>query len=263
MLFVNSCIATEKLKMSDEDLIEGYKVCIEKTGENSDISQFMVQQLVKRYAKKEIDKGICLGMIQKAYAKNNYDECLMFANCIVEVYPKDIEGYFWRGYVYELQGKYNEALMEYQTALLIKPNDWGLNVHLGDVYIKLAQNMTTADEIAEYAKNSLKHYEVAIDTFKKENKDLMVLDSEIKKLLTKVTILYFASESYKEYLEVCDLLLDNFELKNTEKIKLYECKAMGYISMGDKVSAEKMLRNIKSVDRYSQSAISLEKKLRE
>ena len=261
MLFTNLCVAAEKLKMSDEDLIEGYKVCVEKTGEKSDVSQFMVQGLVKRYAKNKIDKGISLGMIQKFYAENKYDDCLVFANVIVEIYPKDIDGYFWRGYVYELQGKYNEALMEYQTALLIKPNDWGTNVHLGDVYINLAKNENSDAKIECY-KKGLSHYEIAKNTFKKEKKDLIVMDSEIKKVLRKLAVLYAGNMEYEKSLETYDLILKNFVLKDNEKCDLYFYRAMTYKGMGDEVNAERVLAEIKKINPNSPAALVLEEKFK-
>ncbi len=244
MLFANLCTATEKLRMSDEDLIESYKVCVEETGEKSDISQFMVQGLVKRYAKNKLEKGISLGMIQKFYAENKYEDCLMFANAILEIYPKDIDGYFWRGYIFELQRKYNEALMEYHTALLIKPNDWGTNVHLGDVYINLAKN-EKGDKKIECYKKGLSHYEIAKNTFEKEKKNLIVMDSEIKKVLRKLAVLYVGNMEYEKSLETYDLVLKNFVLKDNEKCDLYFYKAMTYVGMGDKVGAKRVLAEIK------------------
>ena len=261
LLIANLCTATEKLKMSDEDLIEGYKVCIEKTGEKSDISQFMIQELLKRYEKDKIDKGICLGMIQKFYAENKYDNCLMFANGIVELYPKDIDGYFWRGYVYEVQRRYNEALMEYHTALLIKPTDWGTNVHLGDVYIKLAKNEKSDGKIECY-KKGLSHYEMAKNTFEKEKKDLIVMDSEIKKVLRKLAVLYVGNMEYEKSLETYDLILKNLVLKDAEKCDLYFYKAMTYVGMNDKVNAKRVLAEIKKINSKSPAALVLEEKLK-
>jgi len=62
------------------------------------------------------------GMFEAYFNVGRYDDVLILAQANLNTVAEHEESYYWRGKVYAVQGRKNEAMAEYQTALSYNPN---------------------------------------------------------------------------------------------------------------------------------------------
>ena len=65
-----------------------------------------------------------------------YDQAIADFNKALSIDPKNAEGYFNRGLVYDNQGKYDKALPDYNKFIELNPNHMSGYINRGILYVK-------------------------------------------------------------------------------------------------------------------------------
>lgn len=258
----NLCFANKEVKFSDVNLVESYKVVAHKKGFDSGIAIFYADLLQKRYRKSNPSKALCLGIIQIKNAQNDYVSCMVAADKLIELSVNDDDGYFWKGYIFEQQAKYDMALNEYQKAHNINAIDWSTNYRIANIYNDLMNNSEGNDKSINRL-HAIEYYTICKDIYLNDRVNLLVMDEDIIEVLNNLGRLYTLNDEYAEAMQCYDLILEDFNIDNNRKCAFYGQKGLVYLLMEKPKQAKKMLNLIRKINPNSAAGNILQRVMTE
>lgn len=247
-MFVHmASIHSENITMGDDEIMDAVAYFQNEQNNKIMANNFSVF-MVKKHGGINSEIGYLLGMIPHYFANKNYDACLKQADLLINTYKKRRDGHFIKGYVYETQQKYQEAIAEFDLCLDYDLNYW-------NAFVRRAYNYLQVDE----TEKALRDYESARVIYKAEKKKVMASEKQIALNLYFKGLILKSLSRYDEALACFDDCINAFSkyLNKNRVCKAYCQKSEIYMVLHDKENAKKMFIKAQNKDGNSDDVARL------
>lgn len=239
MLFVQATsVHAENITMGDDELMDAVAYFQNEQNNKIMANNFSVF-MVKKHGGVNSEVGYLFGMIPHYFANKDYDACLKQADLLINTYKKKRDGHFIKGYVFETQQKYQEAIAEFDLCLDYDLNYW-------NAFVRRAYNYLQVDE----TEKALKDYESARAIYKANKEKIVASEKQIALNLYFEGLILKSLNRYDEALACFDDCINAFSkyMNKNRVCKAYCQKSEIYMALHDKENAQKMLAKAQKID---------------
>lgn len=183
---------------------------------------------------------------------------MVAADELIELSANDKDGYFWKGYIFEQQAKYDMALKEYQKALSFSAVDWSTNYRIATIYNALMNDSEGKNKSINRL-HAIEYYTICKDIYLNDRANLLVMDEDIIEVLNNLGKLYTLNDEYTEAMQCYDLILKDFNIDDNRKCAFYGQKGLVYLLMEKPKQAKKILNQIRKINHNATAGNILQK----
>lgn len=156
-----------ELSTEDNVNVDAYLLLIlmhSTQGNEGQASDAYIELLERLYALDKKNLKVAESLAQYNIQKNEYNKAIAIYTGVLNHHPTYEDGIYWLGFLYEEQGKRNEAIKSWEKLLLINPEHSNALNSLAYVYAEENNHLDKAEVMAKKALNQHPNSAAYLDT---------------------------------------------------------------------------------------------------